>query len=300
MLDRALLIGGGGFVGKHMRHTLKNEFTVTSAGREFDIRDKELIRGLVESVRPNIVINFAFVTTVIETFADPDCTYQTGFTGMLNLLQALKSINFEGRVLNISSSEVYGFPDQSDFPIGELAPLKPMSPYSVAKLSAESLCYQWCKSEGMHIVTARPFTHIGPGQTERFALSSFAKQLAEMDLGLKEHVMNVGNLCNTRDITDVRDVVRAYKLLLKYGQKGEIYNVCSGSEVEISMLLDRLIEISGIEVTVKTDKSLVRSSEKNRILGSYNKLKNTTGWSPEIPLETTLLDMIEFWKEQLN
>jgi GDP-4-dehydro-6-deoxy-D-mannose reductase len=300
MSEQALLIGGNGFVGKHMNRILKNEFTVTSTGREFDIRDKELICDLVESVRPSVVINFAFVTTVLETFADPYYTYQTGLIGMLNLLQALKSINFNGKILNISSSEVYGFPDQSDFPIGELAPLKPMSPYSVAKISAESLCYQWCKSEGMHIVTARPFTHIGPGQSDRFALSSFAKQLAEMELGLKEHVMNVGNLCNTRDITDVRDVVKAYYLLLKYGQKGEIYNVCSGSEVEISVLLDHLIEISGIEVAVNTDKSLVRSLDKNRIIGSYNKLKNATGWSPEISLEITLSDMIKFWKEQLN
>lgn len=299
-LKRALLIGGKGFVGKHMSRVLKDEFTVTVAGKESDVRDENLIRSLVESVKPDVVINFAFITTVRETFADPDNTYQVGFNGMLNLLNALKRIGFNGRVLNISSSEVYGFPGAECLPIDELAPIKPMSPYSVAKVAAEALCFQWSQTEKFEIVTARPFTHIGPGQSDRFALASFSKQLAEMELGQREPVMHVGNLNSTRDIADVRDVVRAYDLLLKHGENGKVYNVCSGHEVEISVLLDCMIEISGMDVSVKIDKSLVRSSEQNRILGSYDKLKHETGWNPQVPLETTLLDMIEYWKVQLN
>ena len=299
MTERALLLGGHGFVGRHMSQALDDKFSVTATGREFDIRNKGLIQSLVESIRPTVVVNFAFITTVRETFEDPSNTYQTGLLGMLNLLEALKAIKFSGRILNISSSEVYGFPDARDLPIVESAPLKPMSPYSVAKVSAEALGYQWFKSEGMNIVTARPFTHIGPGQTDRFALSSFSKQLAEMALGLKEPVIEVGNLNSTRDITDVRDIVRAYCLLLDVGEEGEIYNVCSGREVKIKKLLDRLIELSEIAVTVKMEKSLVRSTEQNQIFGSYKKLCDTTGWIPEISLDVTLLDMFEFWKKKL-
>ena len=300
MKERVLLLGAHGFVGRHMSQVLDENVSITATGREVDIRNKAVIHSLVDLIRPTVVVNFAFITTVRETFADPYNTYQTGLLGMLNLLEGLKAIKFSGRILNISSSEVYGFPDARDLPIVESAPLKPMSPYSVAKISAEALGYQWFKSEGMDIVTARPFTHIGPGQTDRFALSSFSKQLAEMALGLKEPVIEVGNLNSTRDITDVRDIVRAYCLLLDIGEPGEIYNVCSGREVKIRNLLDRLIELSEIAVTVKTDTSLVRSTEQHQIFGSYKKLFDQTGWSPEISLDITPLDMIEFWKKKLG
>jgi len=298
-MKRALLIGGAGFAGSHMARLLENEYSVTIADRKVDIRDKEKIQSVVKRIKPHIVINFAFLTTVRETFADPDATYQIGFYGMLNLLNALKQIDFKGRVLNISSSEVYGFPDSGDLPLDESARIKPMSPYSVAKIAAESLCYQWSQSEGIDIVTARPFTHIGPGQSDRFALSSFSRQLAEMELGLREPVMHVGNLNSTRDISDVRDVVRAYGLLLKYGESGEVYNVCSGHELVVRTLLEALIEITALSVRVETDQTLVRGKEQQRILGSYTKLNKATGWEPEISLRKTLFDMIAFWKKEL-
>jgi GDP-4-dehydro-6-deoxy-D-mannose reductase len=298
-MKRALLVGGAGFAGCHMARLLEKEYLVTIADRKYDIRDKDKIQSLVKGIKPQIVINFAFLTTVRETFADPEATYQVGFQGMLNLLNALKLTGFNGRVLNISSSEVYGFPDEENLPLDESAPIKPMSPYSVAKISAEALCYQWSQTEGIDIVTARPFTHIGPGQSDRFALSSFSKQLAEMELGLREPVMHVGNLNSTRDISDVRDVVMAYDLLLKHGKNGEVYNVCSGHEVVVRALLEELIDIAGIPVRVEQDRSLVRGKEQQRILGSYAKLNKTTGWEPEIPLRKTLFDMIKCWKKEL-
>jgi len=298
-LKRALLIGGAGFAGCHMARLLEKEYLVTIADRKYDIRDKEKIQSLVKSVNPDVVINFAFLTTVRETFADPEATYQVGFHGMLNLLNALKLAGFKGKILNVSSSEVYGFPDERYLPLDELAPMKPMSPYSVAKIAVESLCYQWSQTEGLNIVTARPFTHIGPGQSDRFALSSFARKIAEMLLGLRPPEMQVGNLDSTRDITDVRDTVHAYKLLLEHGKSGETYNICSGCEVRIRSLLDMLIDQSGIQVQVNQDQGLVRSSEQQRVLGSYQKLKNATGWHPETPIEQTLLDMIDCWKSKL-
>jgi len=298
-MKRALLIGGTGFAGCHMSRLLSTGYTVTSVGSDCDIRDKKKVFALVEQVRPDVVINMAFITTVRETFVDPDKTFQIGYFGMFNLMSALKHYSFKGKLLNISSSEVYGFPDPKNLPMDESTPLRPMSPYAVTKIATEALCYQWSQTESLNIITARPFTHIGPGQNDRFALSSFSKQIAEILLGLRVPVMRVGNLDSTRDITDVRDTVRAYKLLLEHGKRGEVYNICSGSEVRIRTLLDKLIEQSGIQVQVNQDESLVRGSEQQRVWGNFHKLKQETEWKPEIPIDQTLDDMINFWKLRL-
>lgn len=299
-MKRALLIGGTGFVGCHMKRLLSAEYEVVSTGSECDIRDKQKITSLVENSRPDVVVNFAFITTVKETFANPEKNLEIGFNGMLNLLMALQNINFKGKLLNISSSEVYGHPDMSYLPMTEATPLKPMSPYSVVKIAVEALCYQWSQSESMDIVTARPFTHVGPGQSDRFALSSFSRQIAEMQLNRRKPVMRVGNLDSTRDFTDVRDVVRAYDLLLKFGKSGEVYNICTGQETRMEALLNKMIASSGLKINVEKDETLLRSAEQQRICGNNEKLRNETGWLPEILLEQTLVDMVDEWKNRLT
>jgi len=296
----ALLIGGTGFVGCHMKSLLSAEYKVVSTGSECDIRDKQKITSLIENSKPDVVVNFAFITTVKETFANPEKNFEIGFNGMLNLLMALKSINFKGKLLNISSSEVYGHPDISYLPMTEATPLKPMSPYSVVKIAVEALCYQWSQSESLDIITARPFTHVGPGQSDRFALSSFSRQIAEMQLNTRKPVMRVGNLESTRDFTDVRDVVRAYDLLLKYGKSGEVYNICTGRETKMEALLNKMISSSGLKINVEKDETLFRRAEQQRICGSNEKLRNETGWLPEILLEQTLADMVDEWKNRLT
>jgi GDP-4-dehydro-6-deoxy-D-mannose reductase len=299
-MKRALLIGGTGFVGCHMGRFLSEEYEVISSGSEYDVRNKKKIFSLVDKCRPDIVVNFAFITTVKETFSNPEKNLEIGFHGMLNLLIALKKINFKGKLLNISSSEVYGHPEISLLPMTERTPLKPMSPYSVVKIAVEALCYQWCQSERMDIITARPFTHIGPGQSDRFALSSFSRQIAEMQLNMRKPEMYVGNLESTRDFTDVRDVVRAYDLLLKFGKSGDIYNVCSGKEYKMKNLLSEMIASSGLDINVKKDEKLFRSTEQQRICGNSKKLHNETGWLSQIPVEQTLLDMVNEWKKRLT
>ena len=299
-MKRALLIGGTGFVGCHMGRLLSADFKVLLTGSDYDISDKQKITAIIENFRPDIVVNFAFITTVRETFENPERNLEIGFQGMLNVLMALKSINFKGRLLNISSSEVYGHPDVSVLPMTEATPLKPMSPYSVVKIAVEALCYQWSQSESMNIITARPFTHIGPGQSDRFALSNFSRQIAEMQLNRREPVMRVGNLDSTRDFTDVRDVVRAYDMLLKFGKSGEIYNICTGQETKMKALLNKMIISSGLKISVEEDETLLRSAEQQRICGNNQKLRNETGWMPEIFLEQTLLDMMNEWKNRLT
>lgn len=299
-MKRALLIGGTGFAGCHMKQLLLPDHQVLCTGRDWDLSNKQTTIELVEQFIPDIVINFAFITTVRETFDNPEKTLDVGFNGTFNLLTALRGINFKGKFLNISSSEVYGHPEVSSLPIKEITPIKPMSPYSVVKIAVEALCYQWSQSEGMDIVTARPFTHVGPGQSDRFALSSFAKQIAEMQLNKRRPIMNVGNLDSTRDFTDVRDVVRAYSLLLKFGRSGEIYNICSGKETRINDLLSRMISNSGLDITIKQDKTLIRSAEQQRIRGNNEKLCNETGWSPEIVIDQTLIDMVDEWRNRIT
>jgi GDP-4-dehydro-6-deoxy-D-mannose reductase len=299
-MQTALLVGGTGFVGKHMQRCLIPSFKVIATDRISDIRDAVKIRNLVKSTSPDIVVNFASITTVKESLQDPLDTYRIGFLGTLNLLEALKESGFKGRMLNISSSESYGFPGMDLLPIHENAPMLPMSPYSVSKVATEALCFQWSQSEDFEIVTARPFTHIGPGQSDRFAISNFAKQLAEISLGKRHPIINVGNLHATRDITDVRDVVRAYALLLERGCNGQAYNICSGKDTGIKTLLNELIELAGLAVTIELDDSLLRNVEQKRIYGSYEKIHRETGWKPMISLRQTLADTLSYWVEQLK
>ena len=300
MVHRALLIGGTGFVGRHLARQLADRYEVAVSGRAQDIRNAATVRNLVESTRPDLVVNLAALTTVRETFQHPRETYEVGLVGLLNLLEALKTHGFRGRFLEISSSEIYGIVQTEQLPIVETEPLRPESPYSVAKIAAESLCYQWHKSEGLDASIARPFTHIGPGQSDRFSVAHFVRQVAEIMVGTREPVIHVGDLTTTRDLTDVRDVVRAYDAILHFGKAGVPYNICSGRETLMRDVLDELIRLSGLPITVMIDQDRLRRTEQRRLLGSYAALAAKTGWKPEIPLASTLQDMLLYTLKGLS
>jgi len=290
-------MGGTGFVGRHLEQYFLPEYDVVATGRKEDIRDENEVKHLVARTKPDVVVNLASITTVRESFDRPLETYKIGFWGTLNLLRALKDLGFRGRMLQVGSSEVYGFPLPEQLPISETEPLRPMSPYSVNKAAIEALCYQWSQVESFEILMTRSFTHIGPGQSDRFAISNFAKQIVEIKLGHREPVLYVGDLEATRDYTDVRDIVRAYDLLLEKGANGNIYNVCSGKERPTKLLLNKLIDISGVTVTVSQDSSRVRASEQRRVCGDNEKLVKDVGWNQSVPLETTLSDILSYWEK---
>lgn len=300
MKSKALIIGGTGFVGKHLEQYFLHNFDVTATGHDIDIRDKHQTKSLVARIMPDIVVNLASITTVRESFENPEETYKIGFWGTLNLLLALKETGFKGRMLQVGSSEVYGYPSPDQLPISESEPLRPMSPYAVNKVAIEALCYQWSQTEQFEIVTTRSFTHIGPGQSDRFAISNFARQIAEIKQRNLDPVIHVGDLSATRDFTDVRDVVRAYDLLLKKGRNGEIYNICSNQEVSTQWMLDKLIEISGANVKVVQDKTRLRVAEQRRVCGNNKKLIRDTGWHQNISLETSLADILTYWEMSYN
>jgi GDP-4-dehydro-6-deoxy-D-mannose reductase len=294
-----LIIGGTGFVGQHMARQCPDGTRVTTVGRNSNICDKESIRKLINFVKPSVVVNFASVTTVSESFANPRLCYSVSFDGMLNLLEVLGESEFRGVLLYASSSEVYGHPHEETLPLCESSSrLIPMSPYAVGKIAAEYLCQHWHQRHGIKIIIARPFTHIGPGQSDQFAISSFARQIAQIVLGLHEPIMRVGNLNTTRDLTDVRDIVRAYWSLIDRGHLGEIYNVCSGIERNIGDVLQELISASGHSIQVESDPTKLRKHDQQRIKGSFNKINNDIGWRPEIDFSTTLKDLLEYWVDE--
>jgi GDP-4-dehydro-6-deoxy-D-mannose reductase len=300
MTARALIVGGTGFVGAHLARQLSDRYAVTRSGRDDDVRDRGRVRALVQRARPDIVVNLASLTTVRETFDDPRAAYEIGLFGLLNLLDALKGAGFRGTLLQVSSSELYGFPTPDQLPLTEATPLSPQSPYSVAKIAAEALCHQWNYSDGIDIRIARPFTHIGPGQSVRFSVANFARQVAEIMAARREPVLRVGQLTTTRDLSDVRDVARAYDAILHQGTRDVIYNVCSGRETAMRAVVDEIIRLSGRKIEVLEDQGLVRKAEQQRLLGCHDRLTGETGWRPEIALEDTLSDILLYFVRQVN
>ena len=300
-MKKILIFGGNGFAGKHMSNVCSKDHLIFSFSKsEVDVRNASQVRGAIDSVLPDYVINFASITTIKESFKNPLLTYEVSFNGTLNILDSLKNIDFSGKFLNISSSEVYGHPRIKDLPLNENSPLLPMSPYSVAKISTEFLCKQWTKSEGFNIITARPFTHVGIGQSDRFSISNFCRQISEIELGIKKPFIKVGDLSPTRDITNVKDVVIAYYKLLEKGKSGEIYNICSNYEITIKEVLEKIISYSNKRVEIIIEKSKLRSIQQNRLKGDYTKLNKITDWEPKINLDETIKEMIYYWKEIIS
>jgi GDP-4-dehydro-6-deoxy-D-mannose reductase len=187
---------------------------------------------------------------------------------------------------------------ETELPISEERPLRPGNPYSMSKVAAEALCFQWSQSEDFNIVIARPFNHIGPTQDARFAVAAFAQQIAEIVAGKRAPKLLVGDLEVTRDFTDARDVVQAYLALLSRGRGGEAYNVGSGRETKLADLLQMLLRIAGVNAEVETDPTRLRTGEQRRVVADVAKIRREANWVPQIALERTLRETFDYWKEK--
>jgi GDP-4-dehydro-6-deoxy-D-mannose reductase len=295
---RTLLVTGHtGFVGRTVQGVLdanreSARWRIATLPDSFDIRSTALAEHVAD-IRPDAVLHLAGLTSVGESFREPERYFDVNFNGVWNLLRALRAASFTGRLLFVSSGDCYGLVPESDLPIVETRPLRPRSPYAVSKVAAESLCFQWAQTERLDVVLARSFNHIGPGQDVRFAVASFAQQLEEIRRGIRAPRIVTGNLDVTRDLTDVRDVVRAYVSLLETGRAGEVYNVGSGRETRIADVLDMLVAQSGVAPEIVTDPARVRSDEQRRAAADVRKIAAETGWAPSTPLATTLQDMLD-------
>lgn len=301
MKKKLLIIGGHGFVGSHLKILATPKYEIKVSGRENDVKDFNKIKELILRVRPDFVINLASITTIEESILDPLESHLTSFLGTFNILSSLRESKFKGCFIYVSSSEVYGgAPTFNELPIKESSIARPLNPYGVSKFASEALCYQWSKVEDFRIVVARPFNHIGPGQNERFAISNFARQIIGIKLKGLKPILSVGEIEVFRDFTDVRDVARAYILLLEFGKSGDIYNVCSSKEISVRDILKKMIECTNMEIDIKIEKSRVRSSQNKHFYGSYDKIFQDTGWKPQITIDETLEDIMQYWENKLG
>jgi len=295
-----LVTGRSGFVGHYVEKRFPNTIPLRDEAGAIDLREFERLRDYVSKVNPEKVIHLAAQAFVPRSFEEPKETFEINLMGTLNLLMALEAINFQGRFLYVGSGDIYGVVPEKELPIVENRLLAPRSPYAVSKMAAEGLCYQWSQTADFEIVMARPFNHIGAGQDSRFVVSSFAKQIAEIKLGLREPVIHVGNLHVTRDFTDVRDVVEAFALLLEKGGNGEVYNICSGKEYELKEVFTLLLDIASVEALVKVDAERLRKNEHCRVCGSFEKIYRMTGWTAKNSLKESLTALYQYWEKAID
>lgn len=260
-----------------------------------DLRDPAALDRALGEFVPDAVIHLAAISFVPDSIARPRETYEVNLYGTINLLDRLVARGFRGAFLYVSSGDVYGSVPATDLPITEKRLPRPRNPYSASKLAAEAYCCQLGERSLIRPLIARPFNHIGPGQSERFAVASFARQIAEIKLGRRAPRIEVGNVEVTRDFSDVRDVVRAYLRLLQFGVAGEAYNVCSGMERNIGEVLRQMMWIAGVQASLERDSAKLRPSEQTRHYGSNRKLCEDTGWVPEVGFEQSLRDLLHSW-----
>jgi GDP-4-dehydro-6-deoxy-D-mannose reductase len=286
-VERVLVTGPNGFVGGHLRTELGEAFVPF----EGDVLDGAGLAAAVGEVRPSAVVHLAAQSSVADSWVDVAEVWRVNVLGTVNVAEAICAEAPGARLLFVSSGEVYGRPAQ--VPTPENAPVAPVSPYGASKAAAELACLQ---ASSLDVVVARSFPHIGPGQDQRFAVASWAGQLARFDReGGGE--LRVGDLDVERDLTDVRDVCRAYRLLLDPRVPAGTYNVASGAPVPLRRVLDLLVEAAGVQVNIVRDEARLRPADIRTIAGDPSRLRSATGWRPEIPLDQTLRDVLDAARE---
>jgi len=316
---RTLITGCAGFAGSHLaeyllgkgeeiiglvavddecdnlRH-IKSQLTVVSA----DLRELARVREVIESLKPQRIYHLAAFSSPADSFEDPVGTYSVNFMGTLNLLSAWLRAGMDCRFLLVSSAEVYGIVPREKLPLREEMEACPVNPYAGSKAAAEMLGLQFFRSYGLPIVRVRPFNHTGPRQSSRFVCSNFARQVAEIELGLRPPTIEAGNIDAARDFSDVRDIVRGYCDLLERGSPGEVYQLCSGRSVVIKNVLDMLIVLASTPVQVSVDKASFRKHDAAEIRGDYSKAKLAVGWEPRRELADTLRELADYWRERIR
>jgi len=265
-----------------------------------DLREPESFSSAVEDFHPDFVLHLAALSSVGKSWANPAPIYEVNVLGQLHLLEACRRMKTMPRVVIASSSEIYGREDHGGRPITEDAALKPASPYAVSKAAQDLQAFQYFQAFGMPTIRLRLFNHTGPGRPDTFAASSFARQIARAEAGLIKPVLRVGNIDVFRDFSDVRDIVRAWRLAAVRGKPGRAYNVCSGTAVAIRDILETLLALSDTPIRVETDPARFRPGEIPRIVGDAHRFRTDCGWRPEIPLKRTLKDLLDEWRARVG
>ena len=312
-MPRAIITGLKGFVGPYVADCLR-EVGIEPVGisrgellvphpvpfhdvriHDVDIRDRESVKKIIADERPELVFHLAAVSHVPTSRANPELTYDVNVGGTLNLLEAVRLMEQRPRVLFVSTGNLYGDQDSGESGFSESSPVQTMNPYANSKLIGEQLARSYADEYGVEVVIARPFNHTGPGQAPSFVCSEFARAVAENIVREVPAHIYTGALEPRRDFTDVRDVVRAYLLLAQKGKSGEIYNVSSGKLIAMQEVIQLLAKVADWEVSTEQDPARLRPREIMRLGGDSSKIRSELGWKPQIPLKTTLRDLLDYW-----
>ena len=314
---RALITGITGFAGGHLAQTLldrgdevfgvardqgvglshlNQEITPVIA----DLQDAEVVNGLLADYCPEAIYHLAGQAFVPTAWANPWATLENNIRPQLNILEAMVKQKSKARLLIVASNQVYGPVTPAQLPVREETPLRPDNPYGVSKVVQDILGLQYFLSHGVDVLRVRAFNHIGPRQNPVFVAASFARQIAQIEAGLTEPVIRVGNLAAKRDFTDVVDVMRAYALLVEYGEPGEAYNVGTGQAHSIRYLLEVLLSYTNVDISIEPDKSRMRPSDISIIYADNSKLKSKTGWEPTVPFEESLKRVLDYWRAEVQ
>lgn len=293
---RVLVTGSKGFVAHWLIDHLEAEGDeVVGLDTEVDITGAAGLREVVVSASPDAICHLAALASVGASWGASESTYLVNTVGTANLLDAALACADRPRVLLISSSEVYGRVSPEDLPLSEDAAVAPVSPYAASKAAAEVIAQQAWLGSGLEVIRARPFNHTGPGQRHDFVVPALAEQIA-LAIRSGADQLNTGNLEARRDISDVRDVVRAYRMLLVGGEPGGVYNVCRGQAVSIREVAERLLAIAGVDLPIVVDPERVRPVEIPELRGDRRRIEAAVGWKPEIELDRTLADVLSYWE----
>jgi len=316
---RILVTGITGFVGSHLAEYALDKGGIEVFGTvrwrsrmeniegiedrihllDCDLRDNVAVKNTLEDVRPDYIFHLAAQSFVPTSWKAPAETLTTNILSELNLLESIRDLGLDTRIQIAGSSEEYGLVYEDEAPIKEDNPLRPLSPYAVSKVAQDYLAYQYNQSYGIFAVRTRAFNHTGPRRGQVFVTSNFSRQVALIEKGKKEPVIEVGNLEARRDFSDVRDIVRGYWLSLEKGEPGEVYNIGSGKAITIQALLDLILSMSDIEIEVRQVPERMRPSDVELLLCDYSKFNHATGWKPEIPFEKTVSDLLDYWRERV-
>ena len=303
-----LVIGASGFAGSHLTTAARAAGfevagTARAAGRadlRVDLTRSDSIERAISETSPDVVANLAGFSSAGLSFERPAAAFEVNTMGSLRVLDAVARHAPRAHVLCVSSGDIYGEVARSSLPATEELPPNPASPYAASKVAMELACEQWERMTGMKITVVRPFNHTGPGQSERFAASSFARQIAEAEArGIETVTLRTGNLELIRDFSDVRDIVRAYLTLLEQGLTG-VFNICSGTGVRLREIVELLSRSARIRVRSEVDPQRLRAAEPEALFGSFRRLEHGTGWHPEVPLSRTVADLLEWWRGRLS
>lgn len=314
-----VITGAGGFVGSYLARELhgtgENNVVLYGVTNEevspqlepyfediadIDICNYDDLRGFFKLTKPDLIYHLAAQSSVAVSFEQPVETFKVNVGGTINVIEAaLNELNNSPKLLLVASGDVYKSPSHGA-PLTEESPLEPLNPYAASKAAVDYLANVYWKNNGLNVIWTRSFNHIGPEQSTNFVMPSFAQQIAGIEAGLRKPVLKVGNLNVSRDFTDVRDVVKAYTMLMDNGRPGEVYNVCSNIAYSIQEMLDQLLDLAECSIKVSLDPARMRPGDNPVLYGDNTKLKNHTGWKPSIPISQTLEDLLNYWRKKVK